>query len=305
MEQGIRIRTVILLWLLISGVSSLQAQSAGDIDTLSQWRVDSELANSYGVVYDHFKYFIEGDTIIGSNAYYKVYKSGYFYEWEFNGNITDYYYYDHKYKGVLREQENKWYALDPLNNEILLYNFDLNIGDSIWGGQITITNIDTVMVGSEPKKRFHLLGAGFGGLGEYIIEDVGATTGLFESLIFFENASTLYCYAVDFNPLWINPEFGGCDLSVSVKEHRKSGTLSAYPNPFSTSTTFEYELTEPSHVQLTIYNTIGETIYEAEDRLMPVGKHSFTWSPERLPEGIYYGVLRSEEGVSVVKMVKQ
>ena len=105
----------------------------------------------------------------------------------------------------------------------------------------------------------------------------------------------------------------GCNNSVEVTEactvgmpEKTSDTpLTVYPNPFTTSTTIEYELTEPSHIQLTIYNAIGGVVYTAEDRLIFAGKHSFTWSPERLPEGMYYAVLRSEEGVSVVKMVKQ
>ncbi|MCK4568894.1 MAG: T9SS type A sorting domain-containing protein [Bacteroidales bacterium] len=79
----------------------------------------------------------------------------------------------------------------------------------------------------------------------------------------------------------------------------------AYPNPFTTSTTIEYELTEPSRVQLTIYNAIGGVVYVAQEGIKQQGKHTFTWTPERLPDGMYYGVLRSEEGVAVVKLIKQ
>ena len=93
--------------------------------------------------------------------------------------------------------------------------------------------------------------------------------------------------------------------TVSVPEQPSNPPLTIYPNPFTTSTTIEYELTEPSHVQLTIYNALGETIRIAVDRMMPQGKHSFTWTADRLPEGMYYGVLRSAKGVAVVKMVKQ
>ena len=32
---------------------------------------------------------------------------------------------------------------------------------------------------------------------------------------------------------------------------------------------------------------------------------AFVWNPEGLSEGLYYAVLRSEEGVSVVKIIKQ
>jgi hypothetical protein len=106
----------------------------------------------------------------------------------------------------------------------------------------------------------------------------------------------------------------GCNNSVEVEEACESvgipesytnTKLSTYPNPFTTSTTIEYELTEPSHVQLTVYNAIGEQVYRTKDRMMSQGKHSFTWSPEGLSEGLYYAVLRSWEGVAVVKMVKQ
>ena len=93
--------------------------------------------------------------------------------------------------------------------------------------------------------------------------------------------------------------------TVGISEQQSASQLSAYPNPFTTTTTIEYKLSEPSHVQLIIYNAIGEMIHMAEDRMMPVGKHSFTWTADRLPEGLYYAVLRSEEGVAVVKMVKQ
>jgi len=95
------------------------------------------------------------------------------------------------------------------------------------------------------------------------------------------------------------------DIIISVAELQSTRIMNAYPNPFATTTTIKYELTEPSLVQLTIYNAIGEVVYKAEDYIMPQGVHTVTWSPSHLPEGLYYAVLRSEEGVSVVKMVKQ
>ena len=115
-------------------------------------------------------------------------------------------------------------------------------------------------------------------------------------------------------PIFITGNSIGCDSvevvekfcqHVSIPEQQSDPQLSTYPNPFTTSTTIEYELTEPSHVQLTIYNALGETIHAALDRTMPKGKHSFIWTADQLPKGMYYAVMRSEEGVSVEKMVKQ
>ena len=299
MEQGIRIRTLIMIWLILSGVSSIRAQSAGDIDTLSQWRVTAEYFDGYeNVTYD-FKYYISGTVTVDSLEYYKVYKSGISYV-----NPSNLYYFNHVYAGALREEGNKWYKPNEL-----LYDFTMGIGDTVYpytqGVIITVSDIDTIMIDGMPKKRFQLENAGFGGDEMYIIEDIGATAGLFELLVFFENYSYLHCYAIDYVPLWLAPDFSDCDLSVSITENSNNESISTYPNPFTTSTTIEYKLTEASYVQLTIYNAIGETIHVAVDRMMPQGKHSFMWTADRLPEGLYYAGLRSEEGVSVVKMVKQ
>ena len=98
----------------------------------------------------------------------------------------------------------------------------------------------------------------------------------------------------------------GTPIIVGIQEiFNNSPRISTFPNPFTTSTTIEYELKEISNIQFTIYNAMGEVVYMAEDRMMPQGKHGFTWKPEGLPEGMYYAVLRSEKGVSVIKMIKQ
>jgi hypothetical protein len=137
----------------------------------------------------------------------------------------------------------------------------------------------------------------------------------------FENHLLTHCEVISLceyldNPngdYYIGENDEGCNsqwevreaCAVGINESLSIPKLSTYPNPFTTATTIEYELTEPSHVQLTIYNAIGEVVQVAEDRMMPHGKHSFIWTADRLPEGLYYTVMRSEEWVEVVKVVKQ
>ena len=98
-----------------------------------------------------------------------------------------------------------------------------------------------------------------------------------------------------------------CDsILIKIRENnRNDNKLKAYPNPFTTSTTIEYELDGKSRIQITIYNSLGNMVYETEDRMMPPGNHSITWSSGFLPQGLYFAMLRSEDGVSVVKMMKQ
>ena len=155
MIQGIKIGTVALLWLLLSTMSSVQAQSAGDINPLSQWRENWSQLQSTGHIYAYYKYYIDGDTLIDSNIYYKVYWTGYYeYDW---GNPI---YFD-LFKGVLREEENRWYTI-YYGNEECAYDFNLEIGDSFIHylnstAMITVIDIDTIFVDGEPKKKFYLV----------------------------------------------------------------------------------------------------------------------------------------------------
>jgi len=309
MEQGIRIRTVILLWPLLLAVSSVHAQSAGDIDTLSQWRVNYEGTTGTYYLYDHYKYYISGTVSVDSLEYYALYRSGFRY-----GDPNYPPYYNHVYAGALREHENKWYAIDNYGEDILLYDFTLSVGDTVksWaiptfiGDTITIGAIDTIMVNGEPRKLFILNHSPMWGGAEYIIEGIGAQSGLFEWMTFFEWSSDLLCYAIDYIPLWQNQLYPNeCDLDVSLNESSRSIKVSTYPNPFNTSTTIEYELYTISNIQFTVYNVMGEAVHLEEHALMPPGSHKVTWSPGHLPGGLYYAVLKSEDGVSVVKMIKQ
>jgi len=76
-----------------------------------------------------------------------------------------------------------------------------------------------------------------------------------------------------------------------------------YPNPFSTSTTIEYELKHTAHVQIFIYNYLGEQIKVIE-RKHSAGKHQIAWNAEGLPAGIYFCVLKTESGMQTMKMIK-
>jgi len=97
----------------------------------------------------------------------------------------------------------------------------------------------------------------------------------------------------------------GGGIGVGVQNPRlKEISCYTYPNPFTTSTTIEFSLNGKSRIQISMFNTIGEKVYQAEENY-DQGTHKITWSPGPLPAGVYYGVLKSEEGVSVLKIIKK
>jgi hypothetical protein len=70
-----------------------------------------------------------------------------------------------------------------------------------------------------------------------------------------------------------------------------------YPNPFTNLTRIEFNIPEPSHVELTVYNFQGIKIASLLNVPLEPGLHSVDWVPPNfLKGGIYYYQLR-EDGI--------
>jgi CubicO group peptidase (beta-lactamase class C family) len=76
-----------------------------------------------------------------------------------------------------------------------------------------------------------------------------------------------------------------------------------YPNPFNPSTTIEYALPKPEHVNITIYTMLGQTIETIIDKRMPLGHHQVEFNGQSLPSGVYFYRLEAGEYVQTRKML--
>ena len=65
-----------------------------------------------------------------------------------------------------------------------------------------------------------------------------------------------------------------------------------YPNPFNPSTTIRYSLAQAGHVQLTIYNAVGQEVAKLIDEYQEASFYGVVFHGERLASGIYYAHLR-------------
>lgn len=110
-----------------------------------------------------------------------------------------------------------------------------------------------------------------------------------------------------YNPYWVSSKFVFdlvTDLHGETETVPNSFTLGQnYPNPFNPTTTIAYQLHEQAHVQLSIANALGETLYEVVNEIKPAGTYEYTFDADNLPTGVYFYQLIAGESRAVRKMI--
>jgi predicted outer membrane repeat protein len=76
-----------------------------------------------------------------------------------------------------------------------------------------------------------------------------------------------------------------------------------YPNPFNPSTTIQYDLPSESHVQLEVYNLLGQRVAVLVDELREPGYHVVQFEAGNLSNGMYIYRIRAGEYMEVRKLM--
>lgn len=82
-----------------------------------------------------------------------------------------------------------------------------------------------------------------------------------------------------------------------------SFTLSAYPNPFNSSTTLSFTLSHESDVRLSLVNVLGREVKTIADKPFAAGNHQIILNAENLSTGIYFVRLESSFGIRTQKLM--
>ena len=182
-------------------------------------------------------YYVNGDSTINDTVYKKIFIRGVYDQNWFNpppaiecgANET----YNNYYLLLLQVDKQMYIRTLETESLILLYDFDLNVGDALpmtfnnFTSDILIDSIDSILVGDVYRKRFHFQGL----MASFIIEGIGSNVGLFEPMgVIFECGHNLDCFAL--NEITYYPSLDAeCILNVSINEVAEDFGLNYYPNP--------------------------------------------------------------------------
>ena len=61
-----------------------------------------------------------------------------------------------------------------------------------------------------------------------------------------------------------------------------------FPNPFSNYTTLAFDVPEPAHVQISVYDLLGRKVFDVVDKEYAVGTHKVQVSSDELASGMYF-----------------
>jgi PKD repeat protein len=216
----------------------------------------------------------DNDTVINNKLYHKLYHS------------TDTIFTENNLCGGIREEDKRvyFYATDSITlldqhtfpsrkSEYILYDFSLNFGDTIsadsfylsHGDKLIVDDIDSILVGSEYRKRFTFgpPGAPFNIPWAQWVDGVGSlrgllfatgdvpTNGLFNDLICFkQNNNIFYHYSKYDTCYYKNPD--------AIEKLTTGTKILIFPNPVKTTAHIEFD--KPGYKKLTITDLFGRTL---------------------------------------------
>lgn len=242
-----------------------------------------------------FSYYINGDTLINSVPYRKMYKSGSGHEHCAYGNAVNVWYYYDDYFGAFREDTSTrevFYVAPSTTNEFVWYDFGAGVGDIMmpWEPCSVVASIDSVLIGNTYRKRFNLDPQQV--MGYVVIEGIGSTSGLMEPVCPFEYSGTLTCFIQENQTLYPDT-ITSCDIITDMSEqHNRVQELTIAPNPFSSATNV-YAHIPMRNSTLTIFNCLGEAVQMVSGvngSIVPIERGT-------LPAGLYFFQLTEENVV--------
>ncbi|MBK6410853.1 MAG: T9SS type A sorting domain-containing protein [Flavobacteriales bacterium] len=237
------------------------------------WRVQSICAVPVPcIAIDNYSYHTAGDSVIAGINWTKITRQGTIsYMWQSlppvpqscEGSTS---YGPEFYPVQLIRQEGRQMHIWDGSSDQLLYDFDLQVGDTLpiswnnWNEEITVIAVDSVLVGSEMRARYEMGNS----WAQYLIEGIGTDHGLFEPIsIAFDCGYSLGCFGLGNMSYYPLPATGSCEGSMRIDDHAPRVPISVAPVPATDRLTLRGS---QSREHYTIIDPWGRAVLRGETR---------------------------------------
>lgn len=269
------------------------------------WRMSSSCAIPYPcIAHDDYNYRTSGDSLIDGSVWTKLIREGWV-SLVWNGSFPlpqdcqgGYTYGPEEYGTTLIRQTGRQLRILDSGIDQLLYDFDLQVGDTLptswnnWGNAVTVIGVDSILIGPDVRALYTLAN----GSAIYLIEGVGSSNGLLELIAdFFECGYHLDCFGLDTVGFYPVVENVPCDINLGISASPQPVQPVAHPNPGTDQFTLTLALCPHA---ITVLDVTGRPVLQQNMTGASATIGTTTWPP-----GIY--VVRINDGLQPIRWVKQ
>lgn len=193
-------------------------------------------------------------------------------------------------------------------NEILLYDFSLQISDNITladGQNYQVQSITNINVNGGQRRQFYLRNLDLPGWDEYWVEGVGRKTHplLARNEIFSDPEFYLLCsYQVGINIFNLGIAEGGSSINCALSIEEQNNLLkkiSFAPNPFDNELIITSQ-TSLNNSTIKVFNSIGQNVREIKN----INGESYSLKRENLIKGLYLiQISENEKEIAFKKLI--
>lgn len=255
----------------------------------------ARITNIFNPYYlNNIRYGLKGDTVINNKTYHQVYNL-------FDSTLTN---PNSVYYAAIREEDKRIYTIIGESPETILYDFNLNVGDTLTYAypenfSRILSHIDSVQLYTGEYRKRYVLNPIDWGFSDTVVEGIGSVVyvGLFNPLVQAHPTNGSNCTFTCFKQNEIiyylnNPECDHCfcTLLTEMEDTKEKEKLSVYPNPLQFQTTIQtdYYL---HNATLLLYNSLGQQVKEVKN----ISGKTFILKRENLPVGIYFFELTQDK----------
>ncbi|MDD5087268.1 MAG: T9SS type A sorting domain-containing protein [bacterium] len=124
---------------------------------------------------------------------------------------------------------------------------------------------------------------------------------------FSDIGDSVFHYDCEIHPAMMQGTVTVLPLSAPEPRTPASGTSHSlgqnYPNPFNPTTSLVFDLSEPGHARLAVFNVLGEQVAVLAEGEFTAGRHEFAFDGTGLASGVYIYRLETNGRVAEKKMV--
>ena len=190
------------------------------------------------------------------------------------------------------------------SSECLLYDFGMQVGDSIFQVRLdsldhylTVTQIDTISINGENLKKW-TLSSSIDHLFDMVwIEGIGSLLPIFQYYPFFESGTSLLCFYEGNVFYEVVFDFLFC-LRLGSEELINNLKVELYPNPAQNEVNIRFLSFHAGQKELVLYNNLGQKL-----KSINTDKNEVQIDLGELPKGFYFLNVNTRDEGKTFKLI--